>query len=253
MRIVQPANDVTPNDQTKVPSEAQALFEQLLVEQSRRSGPVDNFGEFERELHARMAEIELKLLAEELQRQDVDVTMVQLEGVAYRRVLRCTETYLSAAGPVQVERTLYANRAESERAVCPMELRAGIVEGHWTPVTAEQAMWMVSHLTPQESAQLCTKLGRMQPSKSSLDRLLKQLSGRWEEQRQDFESQLRGNRCTDPTFSIPWDVLGGPFLGATAWRPQAPGGMRMTPTGAASWSASSRALVAAQFFGASSM
>ncbi|WP_156338508.1 glutamine amidotransferase-related protein [Chondromyces crocatus] len=41
------------------------------------------------------------------------------------------------------------------------------------------------------------------------------------------------SRCTDPTFSIPWDVLGGPFLGATAWRPHVPGGTRMTPTGAA--------------------
>ncbi|WP_050435032.1 hypothetical protein [Chondromyces crocatus] len=95
MRIRLPANDVTPAHRTEIPSEAKALFEQLLVEQSRCGAPFDNFGEFERQLHARMAEIERKLLAEELQQQDVDVTVVQIEGVPYRRVLRCTETYMS--------------------------------------------------------------------------------------------------------------------------------------------------------------
>jgi len=171
---------------------ARELFDRLLKEQqSRLETPAGDFGAFERDLRARMAEIERQLLAEELRRHDVDVPVVLINGVAHRRVLRATETYMSAAGPVLVERTLYANRPEGERAVCPLELRAGIVEGHWTPVAAQQAVWMVSHLTPQESEKLCQMLGQMRPSKSSLDRLPKQLSERWEAQREPFEREVR--------------------------------------------------------------
>lgn len=172
-------------------SSAQDLFERLLKEHRRPERPAANFAEYERWLRTQIAEIERQFIVEELQRHDLDVPMVLIEGVPYRRVLRCTETYTSAAGPVLVERTLYANRAEETRAACPMELRAGIVEGHWTPLAAQQAVWMVAHMTPQESADLCKMIGQMQPSKSSLDRLPKQLSERWEEDREALEAQVR--------------------------------------------------------------
>ena len=56
-----------------------------------------------------------------------------------------------------------------------MELQAGLVEGHWTPHAAKQATWMVSHLTPGEGEELYGMFGGLKPSKSSLDRLPKQL------------------------------------------------------------------------------
>ena len=46
-------------------------------------------------------------------------------------LLRSRATYTSAVGPITVERTLY--RAGSARSVAPLELRAGIIGGHWTP------------------------------------------------------------------------------------------------------------------------
>jgi hypothetical protein len=72
-----------------------------------------------------------------------------------------------------------------------MELRAGIIEGRWTPMAARQATWVVAHLTPQEGEELFGMMGGMAPSKSSLDRLPKQLSERWEKDRADFEQALR--------------------------------------------------------------
>ena len=74
-----------------------------------------------------------------------------------------------------------------------MELRAGIIGGHWTPLAARQASVLVAHLTPRESAAVLDELGSMKPSVSSLDRLPKQLSGRWEEQREAFEEALRAS------------------------------------------------------------
>jgi hypothetical protein len=113
-----------------------------------------------------------------------------IDGVAHRQVLRCEETYLSAAGPVRVQRSLYSTRQEGERTVCPLELRSGMVEGRWTPLAARQATWVVAHLTPQEGEDLFGMLGSMTPSKGSLGRLPKQLSRRWEKGRVEFEEAL---------------------------------------------------------------
>ena len=132
----------------------------------------------ERELHERFVEAEREVLGELLERLDVDVPSVEIGERRYHRVLDSTETYTTAVGAVKVRRTLY--RCGRERAVVPMELRAGMVEGHWTPLAARQASCVVAQMTPKEGETLLRELGNMAPSKSSLDRLPKALSARWE-------------------------------------------------------------------------
>lgn len=179
-------------------STAQARLEEFLEERRRKKGPQTGIEDFERELHAHVAEVERELMAEELARHDVDVPALEIEGTTYRRVLRCEATYLTAAGPVRVERSLYSTREEGERAVVPLELRAGLIEGYWTPLAAHHAAWVVTHMTPQEGEDLFKRLGMMSPSKSSLDRLPKQLSERWEEEREKFEEALRKSDLVPP-------------------------------------------------------
>jgi hypothetical protein len=156
---------------------------------SKRALAGEDFERFEREVHALFTAAEREVLAEELARLDVDLPHVDIGGVCHHRVLRSTETYLSAVGPLTVERTLY--RAGRAPAVVPLELRAGIVEGQWTPLAARQAAYLVAHLTPQEAEGVLAELGNMTPSKSSLDRLPKRLSERWEAERAAFEASLR--------------------------------------------------------------
>ena len=73
-----------------------------------------------------------------------------------------------------------------------LERRVGIVEGYWTPLAARHGAMLVSHLTPPRDAeQVLATLGHMQPSKSSLDRLPKALSARWEVQREHLETTVR--------------------------------------------------------------
>ncbi len=79
-----------------------------------------------------------------------------------------------------------------------MEVRAGVVGGFFTPLAAKQATWVVAHLTPQEGEDLFALLGGMQPSKSSLDRLPKDLSARWEKDRVKFEEMLRVEEGVPP-------------------------------------------------------
>jgi hypothetical protein len=164
-----------------------------FLEERRKAGkPASSFEQFEEDLHRLVSEVECEAVGEELERHDIDAPHVEIEGVAHRRVVRCEESYFSPAGPVRVERSLYATRmAPGENASCPLELRAGIVEGKWTPRAAKQALWFVANLTPQAVEELYERLGGLMPSKTSLDRLPKKVSGRWEAERERFEAALR--------------------------------------------------------------
>ena len=176
-----------------------------LVEQvnALRARPVrgEDFEEMEHEFRALFAEAEREVVGETLVCLNADLPFVEREGRRYRRVLRSHATYTSAAGAVGVHRTLY--RCGGERAVVPMELRAGIVAGHWTTLAARQASVVVAHLTPQEGERVFRELGQMRPSKSSLDRLPKALGGQWEGQREAFEAALReGGEVPDETVTV---------------------------------------------------
>ena len=152
--------------------------------------PAD-FETFERELHRMFVAAEAEVIGEALERFDVDVPEILIDGIRHRRVLRCPKTYLTAVGPVSLERSLYSTRQSSDRAACPMELGAGIVEGFWTPLAAKQAAWSVAHLVPRESEEMFELWGGMKPSRSALDELPKRLSERWEVCRPTFEELVR--------------------------------------------------------------
>ena len=148
------------------------------------------FEDFERQLHALFAQTECAVTEQALARHDVDLPFVFIDGEMHRRACRCAQTYLTAAGAVSVTRTLYRAR-RGERAVAALERKVGIVEGYWTPLAARRGAMLVSHLTPRDAEQVLATLGQMQPSKSSLDRLPKALSVRWEIQREHFETTVR--------------------------------------------------------------
>ena len=147
--------------------------------------------QFERELHGHLLTIERDLVAEELAQYDVVVEQITVNGTVCPLAGTASETYLTAAGPVTVERHLYRPRNHQARHVCPLEMRAGIVEGYFTPSAARQAAYVTAHLPPTQSAALLGEVGNMQPSPSTLERLPKGLSERWEAHRQAWETQLR--------------------------------------------------------------
>ncbi|MCA1606548.1 MAG: hypothetical protein LC775_14020 [Acidobacteria bacterium] len=180
------------------PESAAERLQAFIAGRRSSKKPCEDMECFERELHEYVAAVEREVLAEELARLEVDLPAVTIEGEVYRQVVRCEESYMSAAGPVRVMRSLYRRLGERERTVCPLELRAGMVEGRWTPLAARQAAFVVAHLTPQEGEDLFQELGNMSPSKSSLDRLPKQLSRHWEAERERFEAALREEETVPP-------------------------------------------------------
>lgn len=173
-------------DPIAIPS-IEALRKFLLQPRSREPG---SFQQFEIELHERLSEVEREMVGSELAHYDVDADRVEVGGIVYRRSIRCPETYTSAAGPVRVLRTLYAPSAGGATE-CPLELRAGIMEGRWTPRAAELVAFTMAKLTPAECEELFRKVGGMCPSRSSLDRLPRKLSERWEAGRRLWEDAIR--------------------------------------------------------------
>jgi len=169
-----------------VHASVESAFSRLQAFLARRRSSteaVDDMEGFEGELHAYFMAAEREVLAEELARLDVALPAVTIAGRLCRRVVRCEETYVSAAGPVRVMRALYRGGQAEERTLCPLELRAGIVEGRWTP---------------QEGEDLFRELGNMRPSKSSLDRLPSSLG------RAGRRSALALKRCCVPKRRCPW-------------------------------------------------
>src|SRR5437867_13060609 len=79
-------------------------LEQVLQARRRASQPVTDLKRFEDELHALFAAAEAEAIGSELERFDIDLPVVEIEGVPHHRVLRCEQTYWTAAGEVRVEK-----------------------------------------------------------------------------------------------------------------------------------------------------
>ena len=150
------------------------------------------FYDFEKALHARLMEAEREIIGRVMSASDVDADAIEIEGRVHRRVLRSAQTYMTAAGPVSIERWLYKDRRDpTAHALAALDLKLGIVEGFWTTRAAEQASWVVAQMTPQKAEDLFARVGNMDPSKSSFDRLPKALGERWEAEREKYEQVLR--------------------------------------------------------------
>ena len=237
-RVV-PAGMTIPNraaatmQSTSVPSEAlrgplEKLREFLETEGMKSKTGPRSFADFEQELHERMMKAERDIVAAEMSKLDIDADAVVIGGKIHRRVLRQSQTYVTSAGEVVVERTLYKDRRDEDgRCVSPMELTLGVIGDFWTPRAAQQALWVVTQMTPKKSAELFERVGNMTPSKSSLDRLPKLIDARWEDGREEFERALRdGFEIPEGSVSIAISLDGvlAPIDGAnspTAVRAQA--------------------------------
>lgn len=180
----------------------QALGQFILARPQVWENGVPEFEQFERELHVHIMAVECECLGAELQRYDVVAPEVEVGGTLYREVMTSSETYMTVAGPVKVERHLYRPAGRSSKSLCPLELRAGIIAGAFTPRAARQAAFITAHLPPGEGENAFEELGGMQPSRSHLDRLPKVLSPRWEAHRLEWEAAIRAQETVPATAAV---------------------------------------------------
>jgi hypothetical protein len=188
------------------------LFEFVRAERVQES----SFEEFEATLHEHVCALERDFLAGELARLDVQEQHISVDGKRFRRKGSHEQIYLTQAGELRVDRSLYVSCTGGGRAICPMELRAGIVGGYWSPRSAKIACTAVAQMTPRECFSVFEEQGGMQPSTSSLDRLPKITGERWEKKRQEFEETLRLEKPVNDvakTLAISMDGVLTPMKG----------------------------------------
>ena len=115
-------------------SETSAMdqLQDFLRQRREAHAPVEHRDAVEQELHRLFVAAEREALRHALARFDLDVPVVEVDGERHHQVLRCATTSTSAAGPVRVERRFY-RPSQGGSTLCPLELRAGIIEGAWTP------------------------------------------------------------------------------------------------------------------------
>jgi hypothetical protein len=184
-----------------------ASFAQLqdLLTARRHEGCAEatmTFEAYEVALGHAVRDLENELKAADLARYDVDADAVIVDGKEWRKCLeKQPKTSLSASGPVTVARTLY-RPADGGKSICPLELRAGIIGGLYTPVLARQVAYLMGHLTSDETSLLFTELGISGPSRSSCDRLPKLLSAVWESHRESWEDALRQQEVVPAAASV---------------------------------------------------
>jgi len=170
-----------------------AKLQDVLAARRHADGVVAKmtFEAFEVELGQAVRGLENELKAADLARYDVDAKAVIVDGQEWRKCLeQQPKTYLSASGPITVARNLY-RPADGGKCLCPLELRAGIIGGLYTPVLARQVAYLMGHMTSDETSKVFTELGLSGPSSSSCDRLPKLLSAVWERHRESWEGALR--------------------------------------------------------------
>lgn len=161
-----------------------------LRERAEDPNPVEDFESFEFEFRSLLMEVENEVVGADLEKLDVNVPVVLIDGVEHRRMLRSAATYQTSAGKVSVERTLY-RCAAGERTVVPLDLRAGIVAGAWTPRAAKLAVFAIAHMPIAAAEEMFVQVGCMTPPGSSLERLNVEAGTTWEKHRIEFEEQLR--------------------------------------------------------------
>ena len=179
-------------------------LQDLLTARSQESSAAASmtFEAFEVELGQAVRSLENELKAADLARYDVDAEAVLVEGKEWRKCLENQpKTYLSSSGPVTVARNLY-RPADGGKCIGPLELRAGIIAGLYTPVLARQVSYMMGPMTSEETSQCFAALGLPGPSSSSCDRLPKRLSAVWESHREPWEDVLRQQEVVPAEASV---------------------------------------------------
>lgn len=185
--------------ETRPLSRTETALAELEAWQTRHSGAagqqtLDLHG-FEVGLRERVNALGRAMLAERLGSLDVDVPAVDVDGVEHRRSLRQTARYHTSFGVIELERTLYRPADRSGPSVAAVDVQAGLVGTRWTPLAAQQVTFLHAHCTAQETADAVALFRPGAESKSTVDRLAKELGEDWEAQRPALMAAVRAQEA----------------------------------------------------------
>jgi hypothetical protein len=162
----------------------------VQVERGRTGGPIDYAG-FQREVAAKLGEVERRTDEAALAALDVDAPRVLINRVLHTKVVRSATNFNGLAGPARVERTLYRPVGERNAPVVdPVALRAGAILGEWLPATAREMAFEIQQRTSREAETSGRRLGRLPYSHASFERVAHAVGESYVAQHQRIEEAL---------------------------------------------------------------
>lgn len=148
------------------------IVEQLTSFRGQAADGEPSFREAEAEVGRLFARAETQAVGSMLAALDPQSEYVEVEGREFRRMnLETGEKYHTIRGTVRVERALYREvGVRNGPTIVPMELRAGIVEGRYTPEAARAVATLAQALPSREADLVTEPLGVLPHSRSSQQR-----------------------------------------------------------------------------------
>ena len=150
------------------------------------------FWEVEKRFGEALMSFACQLLAVLLSMYDIGAKYVRFGGEIWRRgTKKRAKNYHSIWGKTRVERWTYLRCGErGGEQLVPLEHRAGLVDGSWTPQCAEAMARLVQSVPPREAAENVEPLGVLPYSRSSFERVALSCGQQWEDNREQLEDEL---------------------------------------------------------------
>jgi len=191
-----PVEDQESHTREEIRKSLEPAFEDIVdsvyafVTQADGDADVD-FEALEETLDEEGDELKRQAAERSLDACEPEADRVRIEGDVYYRCMERLKTYRTPWGEIEPEsRSLFRLQGEHNGpTVSPLELRAGIVEGSWTPRAARQMADYIQELPGDRAAELCD----LPYSPASLQRLGRRLGDTWDDKRPSIDEALRSS------------------------------------------------------------
>ena len=175
--------------------EAMANLTQCVRENATRTDPEGDamsFGAAEKAVLEQVAAVSSAAMAATLSAWQPTAAEVEHDGSTWRRMNPTSRgMYFGLHGEIVIDRYLYREAGvRNGPTIVPLELRAGLVDGLWTPRAAEAVGHLAQALPSRDAEEIAATLGVLPYSRSSLHRCAESLGSHWGDIAHEAEETL---------------------------------------------------------------
>jgi len=171
-------------------SVAERAWHEFRAELLGRAPETLDLVEVERSIQEHLSAMGRELMAATMTKADTTAPEVEIDGAPWGARQVTTGEYFTLFGWVTLERSVYQQSGRGRVAV-PMDLRLGIVEGAYTPRVARIVTRATAVMTDEEASELLAEVGAAAVSKSTISRVSRAMTARYEQRRTIIEKSLR--------------------------------------------------------------
>lgn len=138
--------------------------EKIANDFCREGASPQSLTKLERSLFERVGEFAREVESAALEAADVENKSIKIDGVAHYFKYKGPQEYQGLFGKMVVRRSVY--QANGEKTLCPLELNAGILHHHLTPLAAEFVAYSSSFMVATELVKYCQRWQHLSPSET---------------------------------------------------------------------------------------